>query len=83
MTDHRFKAACAWADSDHPIANMLRDASERLDRSPPDVAGAKVSLHGARLAIGSVYADGSVRDTRQPTTTGLAAQIDSAGEARR
>ncbi len=45
------KAAMMAATSDDPVLSMLRDVSAHLDRDPPDIFGASVSLHGARLAV--------------------------------
>lgn len=50
--EDRYRLACEHAGSSQdPLVMMLRSASERLDRSPPDVHGAQVALHGARLAV--------------------------------
>ena len=38
------------ANSDDPLAAMLRDVDDRLNRDDPDIPGARASLHGARLA---------------------------------
>ncbi|UTC29767.1 hypothetical protein BAJUN_01370 [Bajunvirus bajun] len=50
-----FAPVNAWAKSEDPVAKMLRDALERLDRETPDVFGAKVFLHGLGLAIGLIF----------------------------
>lgn len=43
---------CAFADAaSTPTLAMLKQAAERLDRTPPDIHGAKIGVHGARLAV--------------------------------
>ncbi|WP_309628769.1 hypothetical protein [Brevundimonas sp.] len=50
--DH--EAVCAHAEtSDDPVVTMLRDADDRLSRPSPDVHGARVGIHAARLAVSS------------------------------
>ena len=51
----RFNAASAWADGDHPLARMLRDAHQCVEQG--DFAGAGLFLLGSRLAAGVALDD--------------------------
>lgn len=46
-----FSATARVAEtSTDPVASLLRDASDRLERDPPDVSGARLFVWSARLA---------------------------------
>ena len=47
---HKRVSDHATIDKD-PVVSMLRDAHDRLKRTPPDILGVDVGLHAARLAV--------------------------------
>lgn len=50
MTISIEKASLFAEASNEPLTMMLRAASYCLERDPPDIAGAQIWLHAARLA---------------------------------